>query len=66
MENQMKYAALMDELSCINRAWGYSGALDALTYIRDNREQYNGTQVYREFLAFMQEGVRLFSTVEED
>ena len=61
----MKYEALMDEIQCINSAYGWVGALDALTYIRDNQDEYKGTQCYREFLSFLREGARLFSTVEE-
>ena len=56
---------LMNEIACINRAWGYVGALDALTYIRDNADQYKGTQVYREFCQFMAQGARMFATVGE-
>jgi hypothetical protein len=61
----MKYSALMNEVECINSAWGFVGALDALTYIRENQDEYEGTQVYREFRAFMREGAMLFATAEE-
>lgn len=58
------YEHLMNEVECINKAWGYVGVLDALMYIQENIEQYYGTQCLREFRAFMREGARLFAPVE--
>jgi hypothetical protein len=55
------FDALMNEIECINSAWGYTGAFDALVYIRDNADEYKGTQTYREFRAFMAEGARMFA-----
>lgn len=54
----------MNEVECINSAWGMTGVLEALEYIQRNQEEYEGTQVYREFRAFMREGAQLFATVE--
>lgn len=61
----MKYSALMNEVECINSAWGMVGVLEALEYIQRNQDEYEGTQVYREFRAFMREGAMLFATAEE-
>lgn len=55
---------LMNEIAAINQAWGYVGALDALTYIRDNADEYKGTQVYREFTEFMVQGAKMFAPKE--
>lgn len=46
-----KFPALMNEIECINAAWGYVGLLDALEYIKAHAEEYRGTQCYREFRA---------------
>lgn len=60
----MKYSALMNEVECINSAWGMVGVLEALEYIQRNQEEYEGTQVYLEFRAFMREGAMLFAPAE--
>ena len=58
-----KYELLYSEIECINRAWDYSGMLDALEYIRENREEYYGTAVYRQFCQFCAEMAELFQPV---
>ena len=55
---------LMDEVECINKSWGWVGILDALMYIQDNIEEYQGTQCLREYRQFMRDGARLFATKE--
>ena len=57
----MAYEALMNEVECINSAWGMTGVLEALQYIERNEDEYKGTQTYREFRAFMAEGARMFA-----
>jgi hypothetical protein len=59
-----KFDALMNEVQCINSAWGYVGVFDALVYMKANSNEYKGTQVYRELQAFMAEGARMFATEE--
>ena len=56
-----KFPALMNEIACINRAYGWRGFLDALEYISKNRAEYIGTQCYREFLAFSTSARALFA-----
>lgn len=51
----------MNEIACINRAYGWRGFLDALEYISKNRDEYTGTQCYREFLAFSTSAKALFA-----
>ena len=58
------FAHLMNEVECINKSWGYVGVLDALMYIQENIEEYEGTQCLREFRRFMREGAQLFETKE--
>ena len=57
----MAYEALMNEVECINSAWGMTGVLEALQYIERNEDEYVGTQVYREYRAFLREGARMFA-----
>jgi hypothetical protein len=61
----MAYESLMNEVECINSAWGMVGMLEALQYIERNEDEYVGTQVFREYRAFMREGARLFAPVGE-
>jgi hypothetical protein len=50
-ENLMKnYDALLNEVDCIHRAWGYD-FLSALNYIGDHAADYYGTRVWNEYLA---------------
>lgn len=55
---------LMDEVNCINRAYGYSGVFDAIVYINDHQDEYEGTQVLRELRRFMREGAKMFAPAE--
>ena len=57
------YENLMNEVECINKSWGFVGVLDALEYIQENIDEYDGA-VLREFRQFMAEGARLFAPVE--
>jgi len=59
-----KYALLFDEVRAINMHLGTVGVLDALQYIDQYEEEYRGTQVHRQFRAFMREGARMFAEVE--
>jgi hypothetical protein len=56
---------LMDEVACINRAYGYRGVFDAIVYIQTNLNEYEGTKVYSEFRKFMNMGQEMFKPVEE-
>lgn len=51
---------LMDEVACINQAYGWVGCFDAIQYIYENRDEYAGTKVYREIQIFMRQGAELF------
>lgn len=55
------YGNLMSEVECINKAYGWSGVLDAIVYIKTHEIEYEGTRVYTELQQFMQEGARLFA-----
>ncbi len=55
---------LMDEVECINRAYGYRGVFDAIVYIQTNLCEYEGTKVYSEFRKFMNMGAEMFATKE--
>jgi hypothetical protein len=57
----MAYESLMNEVECINSSWGMTGVLEALQYIERNEDEYKGTQVYREYRAFLREGARMFA-----
>ena len=59
-----QFEHLMNEVECINKAWGYVGVFDALMYIQENIEQYRGTQCLREYKEFMAEGARMFAPKE--
>ena len=65
MVPNMKFESLMNEVDCINTSWGYTGVFDALVYIMTNSDEYEGTQVYREFREFMREGRKMFAPVVE-
>jgi hypothetical protein len=56
----------MNEVECINTSWGYTGVFDAIVYIMTNSDEYEGTQVYREFREFMREGRKMFATTEDN
>ena len=58
------FDALMDEVQCINSAWGYVGVFDALVYMKANENEYKGTKVYRELQTFMAQGARMFAPVD--
>lgn len=60
----MKFESLMNEVECVNSAWGYTGVFDALVYMLANSTEYEGTQVYRELQEFMVEGRRMFGPME--
>lgn len=55
---------LMDEVACINRAYKWVGCFDAIQYIYENREEYEGTAVYRQLMLFMRQGAQLFKESE--
>lgn len=55
---------LMDEVNCINSAYGYIGVFDAIVYINEHQDEYEGTQVLRELRHFMREGARMFAPAE--
>jgi hypothetical protein len=54
------YDKLFEEIAAINKAFGWVGALDALTYIKGVREEYSG-EVAQQFDQFMAEGARMFA-----
>lgn len=58
-----KYPLLESELQCISKSWSYD-FLDCLRYIYDNRKEYTGTAVWREFVGFTSEVGILSGTVE--
>lgn len=58
------FEILMGEVECINRAYGYVGVFDAIVYIHNNQDEYEGTQVLRELRKFMADGARMFAPVE--
>lgn len=55
---------LMNEVECINSAYGYRGVFDAIQYIQENIEQYDDTAVQVEFRKFMAMGQKMFATKE--
>jgi hypothetical protein len=55
-----KFPALMDEVNCINNAYGWNSILDALEYIYRNEESYLGTQCLIEFRQFYSEMKAIF------
>ena len=57
---------LMDEVACINRAYGWVGCFDAIKYITENLDEYRGTKVYREVQIFMRQGAELFKETTND
>jgi hypothetical protein len=57
------YEHLMDEVRCINAYLKTTGVLDALQYIQQHEDEYEGTLCHREFKRFMAEGRRLFAPV---
>lgn len=57
-----RFPHLVDELLTINRAYKYAGMLDALLYIQQHRADYTGTQVAREYDAFVRWMQPLFGT----
>jgi hypothetical protein len=57
---------LMDEVACINRAYGWVGCFDAIKYIYENRDEYAGTKVYREIGIFMRQGAQLFKESDDE
>lgn len=59
-----QFENLMNEVECINRAYGYVGVFDAIVYINENRDEYRGTAVLRELREFMAQGARMFAPVE--
>lgn len=54
---------LMNEVECLCSAWGYN-ILEAIQYIDDHREEYEGTQCLRELQEFMRQGARMFAPAE--
>ena len=55
---------LMEEVECINRAYGYRGVFDAIVYIQKNLHEYEGDAVHSEFRKFMAMGQQMFATKE--
>jgi hypothetical protein len=60
-----QFEHLMDEVDCINRAYGYVGVFDAIVYIDKWRDEYKGTRVLQELNEFMAAGARMFAPAEE-
>jgi hypothetical protein len=56
----------MEEVACINRAYGWVGCFDAIKYIYENRDEYAGTKVYREIGIFMRQGAQLFKESDDE
>lgn len=52
---------LMDEVDAINSAWGWSGVFDAIVYINNHIDDYEGTRVLHELRQFMAEGAKMFA-----
>jgi len=46
------YESLKNEVDTINRAYGWEGFTDALTFINAHSEEYKGTAVWRQFEQF--------------
>jgi hypothetical protein len=58
--NMEKYAKLMTEVEAINSWMGTVGVLDALMWINEHIEEYDGPVLY-EYRTFMREGAQLFA-----
>lgn len=56
-----KYEALMNEVEVLNAWMGTVGCLEAMAYIADHEEEYEGTLVWNQLRAFMCEGARMFA-----
>lgn len=57
-----KFDALIGEADCLASAWGFD-FIEAMEYIRDNFEEYRGTEVARQFRLFLQDGAKMFAPV---
>lgn len=55
-----QYPHLANEIDSINSHYGTVGVLDALEHIQYHREEYRGTQCWREFRMFVAEMSKLF------
>lgn len=51
---------LMAEVAEINQVEGWVGCFDAISYIHERRDEYAGTEVYKELMLFMRQGAELF------
>lgn len=58
METQ--FPNLHEEVQAINGAYGWSGYLDALEWIREHQHEFEGTAVMREFREFVRSMSALF------
>jgi hypothetical protein len=58
---ESKYPCLSAEVQVINSWQGSDNPLEALKYIRDFEDEYRGTQVHREYRAFLTELTESFA-----
>jgi hypothetical protein len=59
---------LMNEVAAINKAYGYTGVLDAIVFIQNNLNEYDADnfgdeRVLKEFRKFMVMGQQMFKEV---
>ena len=57
---QTQFPNLYEEVQAINEAYGWSGYLDALEWIRAHQYEFEGTVVLREFRQFVHSMSALF------